>query len=357
MTDLYSQQLEQLKPMFPDVDDEVITGVLQAHGGNIDRSCDILVEMADPAYKPSESDAQRQKELEQDAALARRLAETELMQAHHPPPHPRYRNQHQLRVQPPQRRMSGSAPVSPAHTKKPSKIREIFKFRRSRSGSHDSARVRDARSEPPHALDAQVRPSHTLASDFSDSSDERRSQSSREGRPQEHRPQGSSQQYPQQYPPANYLSSEQPPQQQQQYPPANYMEQEQHQPPQPPAAKPTNDVFGLFDDSNLDSFTPLSPSKMESHNAAATSSQTNNNIGAHYQDAPVFANNGQALVDLDHPFDDNPLLHSGPESPAVQARNQSPPLSPSTNPFADLSQPAAESAPVDNNPFRNRQQA
>ncbi|KAJ2495974.1 hypothetical protein GGH96_006137 [Coemansia sp. RSA 1972] len=325
MDNPYAELLVQLTPLFPDVDPEVIVGVLQAQGGNLDRSCDVLMEMSDPAYKPTPEDAQRQQGIDQDAALARRLAESELLRAHQQRP--------QRPMQP--RRMSGSAPAPPSHVKKPSRIRDIFKFGRSKGSSNEP--VRDARSEP---LDMQVRPSHTLASDFSDDSDELPSRSSRRGQHQ-HQQQ----------------------QQQQQQTTSN------------------NDVFGLFDDSNLDSYTPLSPSKaaaphispehryqpnVDTAPHAADYSQTYADTAPHaaehsylpnIQAVSHAANHNRSLVDLDHPFDDNPLLHSGPASPMVQTRDQSPPRSPSTNPFSDMVQPPPDAVAFDTNPFRNRRPA
>ncbi|KAJ2500648.1 hypothetical protein GGH96_002594 [Coemansia sp. RSA 1972] len=309
MDNLYAELLAQLTPLFPDVDPEVIIGVLQVQGGNLDRTCDILMEMSDPAYKPTTEDAQRQQEIDQDAALARRLAESELLCAH--------QQRSQRPMQP--RRMSGSAPAPPSHVKKPSRIRDIFKFGRSRSGSNEP--VRDARSGP---LDMQVRPSHTLASDFSDDSDEPPSRSSHRRQKQQH----------------------------------------QHQQQQQLTA-PNNDIFGLFDDSNLDSYTPLSPSKMAAPHSADYS-QTNIENAPHaaehsYQpnmdNVSHAADYNRPLVDFDNPFDDNPLLHSGPASPMVQAHDQSPPLSPSTNPFSDMVQPPPDAVAFDTNPFRNRRPA
>ncbi|KAJ1851241.1 hypothetical protein GGF49_006046 [Coemansia sp. RSA 1853] len=328
MDDPYAEQLAQLTPLFPDVDPEVIIGVLQVQGGNLDRSCDVLVEMSDPAYKPTLEDAQRQHGIDQDAALARRLAESELLRAHQQRP--------QRPMQP--RRMSGSAPAPPSHVKKQSRIRDIFKFGRSKNSSNEP--VRDARSEP---LDMQVRPSHTLASDFSDDSDEPPSQSSCRSQQQQH-------------------------------------QQHQHQHQQHQQAAPNNDIFGLFNDSNLDSYTPLNPSKVAvPHISPEHRYQPNVDTAPHPADysqtnvdnAPRAehsyltnmdtvshaADYNRSLVDLDHPFDDNPLLHSGPASPMVQTHDQSPPLSPSTNPFSDMVQPPPESAAVDTNPFRNRRPA
>ncbi|KAJ2574833.1 hypothetical protein GGH19_003503 [Coemansia sp. RSA 1807] len=305
MDNPYAEPLAQLTPLFPDVDPEVIVGVLQAQGGNLDRSCDVLMEMSDPAYKPTTEESQRQQGIDQDAAFARQLAESELLRAHQQrPQRPMY-----------PRRVSGSAPAPPPHVKKQSRIRDIFKFGRSRSGSNEPAR--DMRNEP---LDMQVRPSHTLASDFSDESDEPPSRPSRHSQPQQ-----------------------------------------QHQ----QQTTSNNDIFGLFDDSNLDSYTPLSPSKMATPHAA-NNSQTNVDTAPHAAEHSYLtnadnlshtANYNRSLVDLDHPFDDNPLLHSGPASPMVQTRDQSPPRSPSTNPFSDMVQPPSNTAAVDTNPFRNRRPA
>ncbi|KAJ2140864.1 hypothetical protein IW136_002463, partial [Coemansia sp. RSA 678] len=197
-----------LTPLFPDVDPEVIIGILQAQGGILDCTCDILVEMRDLAYKPTLEDAQCQQGIDQVAVFTWRLAESELLHVHQQWP--------QQPMQP--RHILGSALVPPSCVKKQSRICNIFKFGPSRSGSNEP--VHDARNEP---LDMQVQPSHMLASDFSDDSDEPPSRSS-------------------------YCSQ---PQQQQ--------------------TTSNNDIFGLFDNANLDLYTPLSPSKMATPHAANNS--------------------------------------------------------------------------------------
>ncbi|KAJ2316848.1 ubiquitin-binding protein cue5 [Coemansia sp. RSA 2702] len=334
MTDPETDGASQLKQIFPNVDDDVIAYVLQSQSGNVEQSCNVLFEMTDPGYKPTADDTRRQKEIDEDAAYARQLAETELrasQRQRYPPGHasgyPAGYPSTNLRVMPPtRRRPSGSAPVSPVHAKKPSKIRDIFRFKRSRSGSHDGAPAAAigshvSASEPPANLDAHVRPSHTLDSDFSDTS-------------------SASSQQPAQ--PAHQL--------------VEPVRQPQHQ-VQP--AKPGNDVFGLFDDSNLDSYTPLSPSKKET--LSPVDRRANPGSGANLHHEAYLGNpdyQPAAAVDLDHPFDDNPLLHaSGPASPAQPAHDVSPPHSPSTNPFATINPAAIESLHVDNNPFRNRRAA
>ncbi|KAJ2442774.1 hypothetical protein IWW46_002861 [Coemansia sp. RSA 2440] len=297
----YTKPLAQLTLLFPDVDPEVIVGILQAQGGNLDCSCNVLMEMSDPAYKPTTKEVQHQQGIDQGAALAWQLAESKLLCAHQQrPQRPMYPHS-----------VSGSTPAPPPHVKKQSRIHDIFKFGLSRNGSNEP--VRDMRNEP---LDMQVRPSHTLALDFSDESDE---------------------------PPSHPSHHSQPQQQHQQQTTSN------------------NDIFGLFDDSNLDSYTPLSLSKMATPHAA-NNSQTNVDTTLHAAEHSYLtnadnvshtANYNCSLVDLDHPFDDIPLLHSSPASPMVQTRDQSPPCSPSTNPFSDMVQPPSNTAAIDTNPFRN----
>ncbi|KAJ2143988.1 hypothetical protein IWW43_001485 [Coemansia sp. RSA 1935] len=166
----------------------------------------------------------------------------------------------------------------------------------------------------------QAQSSHTLASDFSDELDEPPSHPSHHSQPQ----------------------------------------QQHHQQHQQQTTS-NNDIFGLFDDSNLVSYTLLSPSKMVTPHAA-NNSQTNVDTAPHASKHSYLtnadnvshtANYNHSLVDLDHPFDDNPLLHSSPASPMVQTRDQLPPRSPSTNPFSDMVQPPSDTAAVDTNPFRN----
>ncbi|KAJ2668782.1 hypothetical protein IWW42_004989 [Coemansia sp. RSA 1085] len=348
MTTEYTENFNQLKQIFPNVEDDVIADVLYSQAGNVRSSCDVLIQINDPNYKPSSDEANRLKEIEEDEALARHLAESELHNANqqrrqqwqqqqrqmarrYPAGYP----SHNLRVVPPvSRRASGSAPVSPAGTQgKKTKLRDIFRFKRSRSGSHGDTPVnaigghsRGSESEPPVQ---PVRP-QTLESDFSDSS-ESVSRRRENGRPQSResrRSQTCVDSQPQSQP--------QPQQQQQQ-------QQQQL----------GNDVFGLFDNTNLASYAPLSPSKKE---RALPNKQDQLNV---VNDAP------SSLVDLDHPFDVNPLLHSsGPATPTgPTAHNSSAPLngsvhasprlSPTTNPFAS-SAAANPYAPQDTNPFRNR---
>ncbi|KAJ2176872.1 hypothetical protein IW145_006614, partial [Coemansia sp. RSA 521] len=166
--------------------------------------------MSDLAYKPTLEDAQCQRGIDQNDAFARRLAESKLLRVHQQRP--------QRPMQP--CHMSGSAPAPPSCVKKQSRIRDIFKFGRSISGSNEP--VQDKRNEP---LDMPVWRSHTLVSDFSDESDELPSWPSHHSQPQQQ-------------------------------------------------TTSNNDIFGLLDDSNLNSYTPLSPSKMATPHAA-NNSQTN----------------------------------------------------------------------------------
>ncbi|KAJ2209542.1 hypothetical protein IW139_003596, partial [Coemansia sp. RSA 353] len=149
--------------------------------------------MSDLAYKPTLEDAQCQRGIDQNDAFARRLAESKLLRVHQQRP--------QRPMQP--CHMSGSAPAPPSCVKKQSRIRDIFKFGRSISGSNEP--VQDKRNEP---LDMPVWRSHTLVSDFSDESDELPSWPSHHSQPQQQ-------------------------------------------------TTSNNDIFGLLDDSNLNSYTPL----------------------------------------------------------------------------------------------------
>ncbi|KAJ2204236.1 hypothetical protein EV180_007436, partial [Coemansia sp. RSA 518] len=112
----YAEPLVQLTPLFPDVDPEVIVSVLQAQGSNLDRLCNVLMEMSNPAYKPTTKEVQRQQGIDQDAAFAWQLAKSELLHAH---------QQHLQRPMYP-RRVSGSSPAPPPHVKKQSCICDIF---------------------------------------------------------------------------------------------------------------------------------------------------------------------------------------------------------------------------------------
>ncbi|KAJ2850503.1 hypothetical protein IWW36_001819 [Coemansia brasiliensis] len=359
MTTEYTENFNQLKQIFPNVEDDVIADVLYSQAGNVRSSCDVLIQINDPNYKPSRDEADRLKEIEEDEALARHLAESELHHANQQHRQQQWQQQrqmarrypagypsHNLRVMPPpvNRRASGSAPVSPAATQgKKSKLRDIFRFKRSRSGSHGDTPAnaigggnsRVSESEPPAMQ--PVRP-QTLESDFSDDDDDEGSASRRRG---SDRPQSRSSRRSQTC--VDSLQAEAAAQPQQ----------------------PGNDVFGLFDDTNLASYTPLSPSKKEKV-AVARQDQVDA--------AVVPADNApSSLVDLDHPFDVNPLLHSsGPATPAGptahngqaalngpaalngSAHNISPPLSPTTNPFAAASAVNPPYPQQDTNPFRNR---
>ncbi|KAJ2204215.1 hypothetical protein EV180_007440, partial [Coemansia sp. RSA 518] len=114
----YTKPLAQLTLLFPDTDPEVIVSILQAQGGNLDRLCDVLMEMSDPAYKPTTKEVQHQQGIDQGAAFAQQLAESELLRAHQQrPQRPMYPHS-----------VSGSTPAPPPHVKKQSRIHDIFKF-------------------------------------------------------------------------------------------------------------------------------------------------------------------------------------------------------------------------------------
>ena len=71
--------VQQLKTMFPDLDEETIATVLQTRGGDQEAAVNALLQMSDPSYKPSNTENQT----DNDAVLAQTLALEEERQQQH----------------------------------------------------------------------------------------------------------------------------------------------------------------------------------------------------------------------------------------------------------------------------------
>ncbi|KAJ1937709.1 hypothetical protein EC988_007810, partial [Linderina pennispora] len=54
MTDDYSNNLQQLVELFPEVDREVLDAVLRSNAGLVEPSINAVLSMTDPEYKPEE---------------------------------------------------------------------------------------------------------------------------------------------------------------------------------------------------------------------------------------------------------------------------------------------------------------
>ncbi|KAJ2741512.1 hypothetical protein GGI20_005139 [Coemansia sp. BCRC 34301] len=160
MTDDYSQNLQQLVELFPDMDREVVDVVLRDSAGALDTAAEVLLNMNDPDYQTDEQELKKQKEIQMDAEYARRLAETE------------------IRSNAGRARSASASAVSRAspllHTPvvssmSSSKFRSMLRFGR-RSGSNSQSPTPAVCPGPVSAPSAplQVRNAEALESDFSD---------------------------------------------------------------------------------------------------------------------------------------------------------------------------------------------
>ncbi|KAJ2712358.1 hypothetical protein H4R19_002799 [Coemansia spiralis] len=275
----HAEKLQSLVELFPDMSKEVVDTILFNNRGQVDATINALLGLSDPAYQPDAADRERQEELARDEAYARRLAASDLRTARHGP-----LGQQQQQRRPMARATSAAALESGGAKKPPSRIRDIFR------------RKKHAASEPPAGHQPQprdrfVRPQRQLDSDLSD------------GHPHSHSASSSSSS-------SSGLSG-----------------LAVGRPSTPPHVM---DLLGEDANSTLAAYAPLSPSKHvpRSPTTAAASPA---------QPASPARPNDEPHIDLDHPFDDNPLLRA-PPSPST-----------TTNPFA------APPPLPDSNPFRARQ--
>ncbi|KAJ2775037.1 hypothetical protein IWQ56_000301 [Coemansia nantahalensis] len=273
----HAEKLQSITELFPDMSREVVDTILFNNRGQVDATINALLGMSDPAYRPDAADQAKQEVLARDEAYARRLAASDLRAARQSPAQPR--------------RPRANSAASEGAAKKPSRIRDIFR------------RKKNAASEPPDATaaaaarrdqDRYIRPRHELDSDFSDG---RRSPSSG----------GSSGT-------GSGRSS---------------LSGRAVARNAAPAAHAV-DLLGEDANSTLAAYAPLSPSKHVPRSPVSPA-QPSSPVAQPSSPASPAARPGEPYIDLDNPFDDNPLLHDAAAP---------------TNPFA---------APLpDSNPFRGR---
>ncbi|KAJ2400745.1 hypothetical protein GGI23_001844 [Coemansia sp. RSA 2559] len=256
--------VKSLHEAFPELDAEVINEVVATSGGGTvgPNVINILLGMSDPSYKPEEQDVSRAKELERDAEYARRLAASEMprpsghnrMRQYSAPPPP------QQQQQQPQGQQSGG--------KTGSKIRNMLRIgRRSTSTSMGSNSNTHAPPSIPRDPPMEAMRRTALDSDFSDtphSSASSLSPIAATSRSNNNNDDNSTQ--------------------------------------APAAAREEGE--NIFDDSSsinqkhlLSSYVPLSPSK---YKAPAKQQQQ--------QQQQAVAATEEDSIDLEHPFDSNPLL-------------------------------------------------
>ncbi|KAJ2803605.1 hypothetical protein H4R20_002822 [Coemansia guatemalensis] len=366
MTNDYSEGMKALTELFPEMDTEVIETILSNNSGQVEPSVNALLSLSDPEYKPDEADSRRLKNIEEDAAVARRLAEADLSAAQRQPyyPAPGYANN--STVNPHMRKSSAppfannlswsphKQPQQQQQKKKTSKIRDIFRRSRRSDGASTS--------EPPPAANAAevgnpdryVRPSHTLESDFSDTSSSANSNTSNgHSQPVQQRREGDVVDIADED--NRPLAFAQPLQQQ------NLQPTQQQQQNQKPYASPANDLFGLYEDpissNSLASYEPLSPSKCLHAKPADISAPSSPTKQQQQTPPPPFSAvaTDHAKVDLNNPFDDNPLLHAASSATDNNNNASSGHAGNITNPFAAApSEEPANRPAVDTNPFRNR---
>ncbi|KAJ2868628.1 hypothetical protein GGI22_000762 [Coemansia erecta] len=255
--------VKSLHEAFPELDAEVINEVVATSGGGTvgPNVINILLGMSDPSYKPEEQDVSRAKELERDAEYARRLAASEMPR---PPGHNRIR---QYSAPPPPQQQQQQPQGQQSGGKTGSKIRNMLRIgRRSNSTSmgSSSTHVPSIPRDPP--MEAMRRRT-ALDSDFSDTPHSSASSLS---------------------PIAATSRSN---------------NNNDDNPTQAPAAA-REEGENIFDDSSsinqkhlLSSYVPLSPSK---YKAPAKQQQQ--------QQQQAVAATEEDSIDLEHPFDSNPLL-------------------------------------------------
>ncbi|KAJ1989338.1 hypothetical protein GGI26_005025 [Coemansia sp. RSA 1358] len=319
----YEASLKSLQELFPDMDKEVIDMVLRNNGGAVGPNVvNILLGMNDPSFKPEEQDETRVEEVERDAEYARRLAESEIYAREqrymrmssapaapqrplqHPPNQQQYQQQHQQQQQ-------------QQTPKKASKIRTMLRLgRRSNSTSQP---VEETHSD---GAASHIRRPQTLESDFSDSSEDNQA--------------GGMVASIRQQPQANSNSN----------------------------SNSNNNIINknILDDasSNLSLYAPLNPSKYTATNRPAKADSSEDIVFSDLdaeQPVRIRAVDG---VDLEHPFESNPLSHPTADTtnpfavPAATTNNNNS----SHNNGAVNGSVAADLANIaisDTNPFRNRQ--
>ncbi|KAJ1642564.1 hypothetical protein LPJ64_005602 [Coemansia asiatica] len=365
MGDEYTKTLSHLCELFPEMEKDVVETVLNQNGNLPDPTVSALLNMNDPTFKPDQQDLTRQQEVQRDAEYARRLYQREVAANNY--------RQRQFQRQPSQRRQPGfqqqqqqrqqagpqsyglststkssqsPRPDGSQHTKTSTKIRNIFRLGSSSSNSNKRSASNTPPQTDPHrssnhphhsrqqygaddSLNANTTANrHTLDSDFDSSSDSELNRASRtpELPTADHHP----------------------------------------EPLMPPVGdtqgagikRNPSDVFGHLDTANdlSSAYVPLSPSRIAALAPTATATVTATTVTAFSGDAanapvlpPRIATTSQQPsieplasaatvdIDLEHPFDSNPLL--------IQNNKDEQPIS--TNPFE---QPAVQ----DTNPFRSR---
>ncbi|PIA12709.1 hypothetical protein COEREDRAFT_94954 [Coemansia reversa NRRL 1564] len=323
------KSMEALIELFPDMDKEVIETILYNNSGQMEATVNILLSMTDPEYKPDKIDTETLENIQKDAIIARNIADAEFIQHSSKPI------------------MHKSTPVfntwsttPQQQKKKPSKFRDIFRRNRhsdvSTSAQPNVSNVRqDITVGNP---DRYIRPSHTLESDFSDTESSANSNTSN----------NHSQPLQQRNGKAIVENTDE------DNKPLAFVQPLQQQNKQPHTL-PTNDLFGLYEDpissNSLASYEPLSPSKCMHAKPAEVSAPFSPT--KQQTPPPPFATvvTEHPQVDLNNPFDDNPLLHTTPSNTENNISSGN-----TTNPFTTNSTSSEQTnqLPVDTNPFRNR---
>ncbi|KAJ1882018.1 hypothetical protein H4R99_002581 [Coemansia sp. RSA 1722] len=363
MGDEYTNTLSYLCELFPEMDKDVVETVLNQNGNLPDPTVSALLNMNDPAFKPDQQDLSRQQELQRDAEYARRLQQREVAANNYRQRQQRYPSQR--RQQPAAHGLSntsnapGPVPAGPlhglssttnnksdaSHTKTSTKIRNIFRLGSSsskRSNSNTPENNRPYYTRQQYGADDQLAVDtanrRTLDSDFGSSDGESMRASKTPELPSDTRPNV----------------------------PVPVVAQDVRTDAQ--LARNPSGVFGHLDTTNdlSAAYTPLSPSKA----IMATSSNT---VSPVQTTAPMLPARTATVreqssmtaaspvdIDLEHPFDTNPLLagttpvidtlqqqqqQQQKEDPGVFSVDAG--IMPSTNPFE---QPPTQ----DTNPFRSR---
>ncbi|KAJ1828880.1 hypothetical protein LPJ56_000812 [Coemansia sp. RSA 2599] len=395
MGDEYTKTLAYLCELFPEMDRDVVETVLNQNGNLTDPTVSALLNMNDPTFKPDQQDMTRQQEIQRDAEYARRLYQREVAANNYR--QRQFQQQQQQQQAGPQRyglsttsKKSAPSPKPDGsqHTKTSTKIRNIFRLGSSskRSASHTPP----SNAEPHHYSRQQYGADNslsvntnrrTLDSDFDSSSDSERNMASRT-------PELPTALGPVPVPgpgpgpasgPASASASSPAPAPAPADAAATTADSEKDAPTRARLARNPSDVFGHLDTTNdLSSvYTPLSPSRIAVVSPDATHvpalptriNTTSQPLSPHAVTAPRQLQQQQKQqqpsaslsplavtavdVDLEHPFDTNPLLTGATPVLDLQQKDELGvfPLASahhaSTNPFK---QPAVQ----DTNPFRSR---
>ncbi|KAJ1961299.1 hypothetical protein GGI12_003322 [Dipsacomyces acuminosporus] len=324
MTDDYSVNLKQLLELFPALDREIVETVLRSNSGLVEPSIEALLSMADPEYKAE--NGEQQSSVDRDAEFARSVAQNDINRANAHLNGPRVNFQQPL---------AASGNHQRAHKKKPSKIRNIFKFGHSSSSGNREERRTGSPLSPPSQ---PGQPSRTLESDFSsDNSDD-----NARLRPK----------------PALAPPSPQP---------AWSRPQQLQQPSRNPPATAGNgygnnvneaNLINLLDDDNDNmvgstTYAPLNPSKFSPTANNTTTTATSNDSEA-FRDIQQLQGSGG--LDLDDPFGSTPLVlgnkqQGGLSSPVIDMDDPFETAASATT--ATAGNPNAFGSVEDNNPFRH----